>query len=363
MIKKNITRCFAIAAAVLGMAAVPMKSEAVIVRGFQQKDCLNAVNAGDKAAPIMRAYVKMEDTDILEGSKLLGATIELKGNTINNIEKVYFHSGTVTAVGNVLAEVVPTTNEVTFTLAEPLDLVSGTQQFWFTVDVKSNATLGDEIDVLLKSFTLLIDDFEDPYLPDEGTADPDGGRLIVYQYLMKNGDNGEIVVPADMTLSFFDDGGSNNDAKKKFVSTATFVPEKEGYAVKFVVNYVSMNKYTKFYIYNGGEVNDANLIETYETEESDDVRFTNEGIVSTSADGKLTVKFDGSQAEDSWLTCDGWDISVSLVDATTVGIQNVGMSESKTSIFTLDGRRQQTLRKGINIIRTEDGKTQKLLVK
>ena len=52
-----------------------------------------------------------------------------------------------------------------------------------------------------------------------------------------------------------------------------------------------------------------------------------------------------------------------LNDTTPVGIAGIGTDPSTGTIFDISGRPQATLQRGINIVRTADGQTHKILVK
>ncbi|MCM1109370.1 MAG: DUF4465 domain-containing protein [Clostridium sp.] len=237
-----------------------------------------------------------------EGEALLTVNITTKGDTDNlslgslkfglkglqaNISRLSLY-----AVGNkdtepsadaqpvATADVTVDDAEVILTLAEPQVLAEGRNYFRLLVDVAGEAASDSEIDALLQ--TVNISGTE--YTVENG--DPDGALTVKDLYILKAGDNGEVVVRPGRNILFYDDGGADNSASKDFEGTVTFVPGGEGDVIKLAYDLIKLSYSDHLYIYNGGSVDEANPARDYSGSNISDKEY-----VSTAEDGKVTVRF------------------------------------------------------------------------
>lgn len=98
--------------------------------------------------------------------------------------------------------------------------------------------------------------------------------------------------------------------------------------------------------------NAPNKAVKWSTDNEDVIMVSNSGRCVYLADGKATV---------TATTCDGSNLSASCLFNCTDGIITITTDSPDLEFFTIDGRRINKVQKGVNIIRTEDGKTVKVM--
>ncbi len=185
------------------------------------------------------------------------------------------------------------------------ELTEGANYFWVTADVKNDAAAESKIDAKLIS------------LKDAGNivisttnGDPEGERTVKY---ILNMPADTTVVTVTNPLMFYDDGGENGDETPKFKGVVIFKSGKAGHAVKIDTKSFSVGN-GKLYLYDGSEVNDANLVDSYSYTSSPKT------YISKAEDGSLTVKFESTTSTYSKYA--GFAIDVSLHELKPFGIES-----------------------------------------
>lgn len=118
--------------------------------------------------------------------------------------------------------------------------------------------------------------------------------------------------------------------------------------------------------YTLGKGENIQLVATLLPEEAPnkDVKWTtdNEDVIMVSSNGRCVYMADG-KATVTATTCDGSNLSATCVFNCTDGIITITTDSPDLEFFATDGRRINEMQNGVNIIRTEDGKTVKVLKK
>ena len=215
---------------------------------------------------------------------LSAVTVDLK-NSQNNVSKVsLYHLAKADdviaedAVPVAIADIDGTASETVLTLDEPMALVEGNNYFRILCDISDDAKAESVVDLAVKSLTLGSD------VVTVENGDPEGAVIVKSMYILKSGENGEVIVANDQPLMFYDDGGVDGDYSKNFSGTVTFAPKTPGQSVKLTFKEWAVTAQDKFYIYNGGEVKDK-ADATYSMYDKPTY------FLSDAADGKVTVKF------------------------------------------------------------------------
>ena len=125
----------------------------------------------------------------------------------------------------------------------------------------------------------------------------------------------------------------------------SYIPEKMPAEAVNVVGSFTVNQYTITYVIDG---------ETYTTVTVD----FNSKIVPPTPPSKDGFDFAWEEYPE---TMPASDITING-SYTTTGILSIAVESGKAKIFTLDGRQVDTLQKGINIIRMDDGTTKKVVL-
>lgn len=270
------------------------------------------VSVGSKAQKLLTLNVKTAGN--LSTLNLEEIALDLKGTqaNISKVEAFYVGQSDRELTGSdaaaATATVDGTASAVKLTAATPVALSEGDNFFHILVDLSDNATAGQSIDakvtaVKLGGQTITVTN-----------GDPDGAREIKNIYLLKNGENGEVVVREGAALMFYDDGGADGTVSKNFDGTVTFVPASPADNIKFDFKAWGLVYTTKFYLYYGGEVKNKADIEygMY------DKVLENGPITSQSEDGKITVRFTNKTSEP-----DGFAIEVTAYRKTDVSVSEV----------------------------------------
>lgn len=238
------------------------------------------LNKGAKNEEILCVNIATEGN--LSAVVLKGLTFDLKGSA-SAVDKAYVYStgsskviDKTTAVGTLAISDEMT--EAAVTLNRAIELMEGDNYFWLTFDISEDAATDTEVDASVKSAvtyneTLSVSD-----------GDPEGSRAIKNVYMLKEGDNGEIVV-GDEALMFYDAGGKDGKTTTGFEGYVTFVPKETGKAVKLTFNSFDLSYNDTFTVDNGGEKKTTSdyKFSTYSKPEA--------SIVSVSDDGKFTVYY------------------------------------------------------------------------
>ena len=241
---------------------------------------------------------------------LSAVTVDLK-NSQSNVSKVSLYH--LVKADDVIAEdAVPvatadidgTASETVLTLAEPQTLVEGNNYFRILCDISDDAKAESVVDLAVKSLTLGSD------VVTVENGDPEGAVIVKSMYILKSGDNGEVLVANDQPLMFYDDGGVDGDYTANFEGSVTFAPKTPGESVKLTFKEFGVTYQDKFYIYDGGEVKEK-ADATYSMYDKPTY------FLSNSADGKVTVKFTTKYSKS------GFAIEVSAYQKQPITIKSV----------------------------------------
>lgn len=251
--------------------------------------------------------VTVGDKDV---KSLSAVTVDLK-NSQSSISKVSLYS-LATADDAIAEDAVPvatadidgTASETVLTLDEPMALVEGNNYFRILCDISDDAKAESVVDLAVKSLTLGSD------VVTVENGDPEGAVIVKSMYILKSGDNGEVLVANDQPLMFYDDGGVDGDYTANFEGSVTFAPKTPGESVKLTFKKFDVTYQDKFYIYDGGEVKE-NADATYSMYDKPTY------FLSNSADGKVTVKFTTKYSKS------GFAIEVSAYQKQPVTIKSV----------------------------------------
>ena len=241
---------------------------------------------------------------------LSAVTVDLK-NSQNNVSKVsLYHLAKADdviaedAVPVATADIDGTASESVLTLAEPQALVEGNNYFRILCDISDDAKAESVVDLAVKSLTLGSD------VVTVENGDPEGAVIVKSMYILKSGDNGEVIVANDQPLMFYDDGGVDGDYTANFEGSVTFAPKTPGESVKLTFKEFDVTYQDKFYIYDGGGVKE-NADATYSMYDKPTY------FLSNSADGKVTVKFTTKNSKS------GFAIEVSAYQKQPITIKSV----------------------------------------
>lgn len=173
-------------------------------------------------------------------------------------------------------------------------LPEGVSYFWLAYDIKNVVPTDVQVDAKLLSIKT-----EDAVAYTSQNGDPDGYRLTKNEYLLSAGDNGQVSIYNP--ILFYDNGGADGEYTSSFDGKITFLPSEAGKVVKFTFNSFRTYSSHYFYIYNGTEVDENNLIGRYSS-----TTFPT-SLFSTADNGALTVRFVSTS---SGYTYAGWEIQV-----------------------------------------------------
>ena len=103
---------------------------------------------------------------------------------------------------------------------------------------------------------------------------------------------------------------------------------------------------------------DETTVKTVEWSTSDETVATvdEQGLVTAVAPGTVIITVSTTDGSDLSATC-------TITVSPKVGIFHVNATNGEGQIFTLDGRKLNTLQKGINIVRMTDGSVRRITVK
>lgn len=191
------------------------------------------------------------------------------------------------------------------TITGSTTLQEGSNHFWVLVDVKNDATSGTAVDAQVLS----VKDADGNVT--KVTADAEGERIVKNVLNMTSGVR---TVTVNAPLMFYDDGGKDGPTAKDFDGTVTFIPGKSGHAIEIETKEFSTGQ-GKFYLYEGSEVNDDKLIDTYNYNKGP------EKLISGAADGAFTVRYTGPTS--TYSTYDGFAIEVKLHELTPYQVESI----------------------------------------
>jgi len=165
-----------------------------------------------------------------------------------------------------------------FTITGDQELLSGTNYFWLTYDIKAGASLGNVVDAECNSF-IINGNIETP-----GVTSAQGNTIISQFYTM-TGIGQEIT---DCGYILTDDGGVNGNYSYGFEGVVTLYPSNPNDAV--VVDFTSFDMKTDYdhylEVHNGDTVRPVAEFGKYNYYTEDPGRY-----MSTASDGTLTLKF------------------------------------------------------------------------
>ena len=222
------------------------KSQPMEYSSAEVTQATGIVSVGSKAQKLLTLNVKTAGN--LSTLNLEEIALDLKGTqaNISKVEAFYVGQSDRELTGSdaaaATATVDGTASAVKLTAATPVALSEGDNFFHILVDLSDNAAAGQSIDakvtaVKLGGQTIAVTN-----------GDPDGAREIKNIYLLKNGENGEVVVREGAALMFYDDGGADGTVSKNFDGTVTFVPASPADNIKFDFKAWGLVYTTKFYL-------------------------------------------------------------------------------------------------------------------
>lgn len=194
-------------------------------------------------------------------------------------------------------------------------LSEGVSYFWIAYDIKDVVPADVEVDAKLVSIKT---EDASPYIPVNG--DPEGHRLTKNEYFLNAGDNGQVTIHSP--ILFYDNGGADNEYSLSFDGKITFLPSDASKVVKFTFNSFRTTASHYLYVYNGSEVNEANLIGKYSS-----TTFP-ESLFSTANNGAITVRFVSTS---SGYTYDGWEIKVESYIPQSLSVEEIETSSITAS--------------------------------
>ncbi|MDO4725794.1 MAG: DUF4465 domain-containing protein [Porphyromonadaceae bacterium] len=242
--------------------------------------------------------------------------LNLKGS-YDKISKVsLFYTGatktftTATLVGELVA---PSSDDITIIPSTAITLAEGKNYFWVAYDIKSDVENNQVIDASLVS----VKTGGVKKTPTNGN--PAGERIIKLIYIFQNGNH---TINVTSSLLFYDNGGAAGNYTPAAKGTVTFVP-KAGEKIKFVFKSINTRYNDYFIVLNGGTDGEelAKLSGTTMTGGKLPIP-----ILSSAADGSLTVKFEPKSSNNA-----GWEIEVlSIVP------QQLSVGSIKSTVISTD---------------------------
>ena len=258
----------------------PMRLDTVIV----EQASTAVIEAGTAGHDLLAIDIKT--TGDLSQQSLESVTLDLKGLQANMAKAYIYNVGTknvapaADAEPVAVAEITAGDAQVTVSLDTPATLAEGDNWFRLVVDPAATVKADDVIDAAVSAVTL------DGTIAAVAKGDPDGCRIVKNIYLLKQGQNGEVVVPGGVTLQFYDDGGPDASSSKGFDGTVTFVPGAEGEVIKMDFRTLKLSSSDKLTVYNGSEVCADSLVASYSGSAASATY-----LVSDAVSGKMTVSF------------------------------------------------------------------------
>lgn len=210
-------------------------------------------------------------------------------------------------------------------------LKEGKNYFWIAYDMKDVLTSDQAIDASLTSVKI----GGKTQTPD--VTDPDGNRVTKNIYLFKGGNE---TVHVANTLMFYDNGGAESNYSSDAKGTVTFVP-RTGEVIKFIFKSFNTRYNDYFYIYDGGI--DGNELAKYSGTTLVGSKLP-KPIVSTAADGSLTVKFEPKYSYNA-----GWEIEVQSYVPQPFSISSI-KAEDVSSAEVLRGEEAKMLKIEVEVV-------------
>lgn len=292
------------------------------------------IMAGAKAEDILDINILTEGT--LDQRILKGLTVNLKDSRTNADRAAVLVRNTEGDNAEIGSIDINDSDEVTIPCE--YNLAEGDNTFVVALDINSEAVPDAKIDARVVS---VITDREAIAVKD---GDPDGHRIVKYQYLMKPGDTELTITNA---IHFYDDGGSDGILSKDGLKgNVTFIPADPTKTIRAtVVSYKTAATGTIDF-YNGHSAEGISLGQCKQS------AFPALPIVSAAQDGSLTLNVNCSSY--SYGTYDGWDIIIEqytpsdlyVKDATAENIADAhmvrGIKDAPFSkiIFSYEGDRK-----------------------
>ncbi|MDC1105745.1 DUF4465 domain-containing protein [Prolixibacteraceae bacterium] len=209
---------------------------------------------------------------------------------------------------NLISEHAITDDNLQLIQLEDQTLNKGISYLWITADINDHVALGTEVKATPFSASIA----QEEHLLDENSSYQ--ARQVMNIVEMTTGTNNLTV---DGSLSFYDDGGMDNNYSEEFEGTVTFRPRQEGKIIsisfdKFdIFNTSSIGKNDLFEVYKGDSKNSENIIGTYSK--------TPAVIESESLDGALTIYFKANTS----LPRSGWEATVKEVTAQKMTVTSI----------------------------------------
>lgn len=247
----------------------------------------------------------LETKGYLEPKKLEAVGLRLKGGASSFARVALYSLPSPKAYRDrkLLGEITsPTSDEVTLTLTEPLELKEGKSYYYLTADLTEAVEAGVALDLALPSLTL----------SGEQTAvaspDPDGSRTARRFYSMKSG---EETISVSAPITFYDDGGADGKYTKGFSGTVHFVP-RPGEVIRCRIHSLRLHRLDALSFYHGMKAEEDKLLQKFTG-----YKKVADELVSTAADGSMTVTF-SSKFSDF-----GWEIEVRSERPVPVHVESV----------------------------------------
>ena len=244
--------------------------------------------------------------------------------------------------GEPVGSVQVTGNTVDLTLASILTLREGNNYFRLTADISADAMPETTIDAAITSIVVAGGD-----VVNATAGDPDGERTLKDMILMSATGN-TFTVQDGRSVAFYDEGGADGGIVSKTNGRTTFLSGVEGkkVMVDFTTNAIWHGSLynQELRIYNGQEVNAANLIKTLQQGETGIVR-------STAEDGSLTVVLYSDASND--VAADGWEATVSLFEPVAMDFDNITATAASTETVCAGDENQEMLAINVKAVNTE----------
>jgi hypothetical protein len=214
----------------------------------------------------------------------------------------------------------PTVEGNTYSYVLDQKLVSGDNLFSVVADVKSDATFHSTASVKFDSFTT-----DAPSTPAIADVEPVAVEIAPVVMMPTDDSHVTFTVADDETILFYDNGGPSANYTEQTSGTVTFKPA-EGSSKKVMIDFSKIELFNTYaakndqlIVYNGQEVNEANMLKDLVSDSKATIR-------STAEDGALTVYFKTITG----VTKAGWESSVSAFTPEAMTLQSSVVTAAST---------------------------------
>ena len=211
-------------------------------------------------------------------------------------------------------------------------LAEGKNAYTLAADIAKDAALGTEVSV--QSVQIAVG---------EATLTPEvpaNKRTVHNMYLLKNG-TGQRVEVDNTPLSFYDDGGADNQVSLGLKGTVTFVPTVPNTAIQLKFKQWAINGADNFYVYYGENTKDkADVSLSYYTKDIENLT-----IISSDATGALTITYEGN----NYHATDGWEIEVSCHTLQPLTLDSVKVEDVSATTVNHGSTDVQILRAAVYV--------------